>query len=159
MMFIAKRKNRMVELPQKIEYKVKLVWDAESGGNVYITDFPKLKIDMPVEFGGKGRFPCPDELFFSAVGGCFLTTFLYFKERLKIKLRDLQILVQGTVENVGPKGYRISEIQITMNVDVDEEEKLKAEECAELTKDFCHLTRSLETGIPIKVTSNVKKTL
>jgi uncharacterized OsmC-like protein len=46
-----------------------------------------------------------------------------------------------------------------MNVDVDEEEKLKAEECAELTKDFCHLTRSLEKGIPVKVTTNVKKTL
>ena len=149
----------MVELPPKLEYQVKLVWDAESGGDVYITGFSKLKIDMPVEFGGKGRFPCPDELFFSAVGGCFLTTFLYFKERLKIKLRDLQILVQGTVKNVGPKGYRISGIQITMNVDVDEEDQLKAEECAELTKDFCHLTRSLETGIPIKVTSKVKKTL
>jgi organic hydroperoxide reductase OsmC/OhrA len=149
----------MAKLPQNLEYKVKLVWDTESGGEVHISGFPKLKLDMPVEFGGKGRFPCPDELFFSAVGGCFLTTFLYFKERLKIKLKDLQILVQGKVVYVGPRGYRIKEIQIIMNVNVDEEERLKAEECVELTQNFCHLTKSLEESIPIKVKSNVTNTL
>jgi organic hydroperoxide reductase OsmC/OhrA len=146
----------IVELPTKLEYEVKLIWDNESGGDAYISGFPKLKLDMPVEFGGKGRFPCPDELFFSAVGGCLLTTFLYFKERLKLNLRGLQVSVRGTVDSVGPKGYRIKDIEATFHVEVDEEEKLKAEECTELARDYCHLTRSLERGIPIEVWSEIE---
>ena len=141
---------------KNLEYRVKLVWDTESGGDIFIRHFPKLKLDIPVEFGGKSRFPCPDELFLSAVGGCFLTTFLYFKERLRIELRSLQVLVNGTVDYTGPEGYRIKKIEIIIHVEVDREEKLKAEECVELTKTFCHLTRSLEEGIPIKVKSECK---
>jgi len=141
---------------KNLKYGVMLIWDMESGGKAYIRDFPPLELDMPVEFGGKSRFPCPDDLFFSAIGGCLLTTFLYFNERLKLNLRGLQVSVNGTVGSIGPEGYRVTGIEAVIHVEVDEEEKLKAEKCAELTKDYCHLTRSLEHGIPIKVWSDVK---
>jgi organic hydroperoxide reductase OsmC/OhrA len=142
--------------PTSLEYKVKLVWDNESGGEAYICGFPKLKLDTPVEFGGKGRFPCPDELFFSAVGGCLLTTFLYFKERLELNLKGLQVSIHGTVDSVGPEGYRVTGIEATIHVEVDEREKSKAEECIGLAEDYCHLTHSLERGIPIKVRSEIR---
>lgn len=145
-----------MKLPRNLEYEVKLIWDTESGGDVHIRSFPKLKLDMPVEFGGRGRFPCPDELFFSAIGGCLLTTFLYFKERLKLDLRGLRVSVRGTIKSLGPKGYRIKDIKVIIYVEVDEGEKSKAKECIELARDYCHLTRSLERGIPIKVWSEIK---
>lgn len=138
-----------------LKYNVNLFWDKESGGKAYVRNFPPLRFDIPVEFGGKSRFPCPDELFFSAVGGCLLTTFLYFKERLKLNLRGLQVSVQGTVDSVGSKGYQISSLEIIINVEADEEEKVKAERCAELAKEYCHLTRSLENGIPVKVSHKI----
>jgi uncharacterized OsmC-like protein len=111
---------------------------------------------MPLEFGGKNRFPCPDDLFFSAIGGCILTTFLYFKNKIKLNLRDLRIVVQGKVNSVGAKGYRIMGIEVFINVETDEREKSKAEKCVELAKDYCHLTRSIEQGIPIKILYDVK---
>ena len=145
-----------MELPKNLEYEVKLIWDKQSGGDAYMRSFPKVKLDMPLEFGGKGRSPCPDELFLSSVGGCLLTTFLYFTERLKLDLRGLKVSVQGMVDYVGPRGYRISEIKILISVEVPRGENSKAEECAELATDYCHLTRSLEEGIRTKILSEVQ---
>ncbi len=146
----------MKKFPKKVEYDVNLVWDMESGGDVYFKTPPKLKLDMPVEFGGKGRSPCPDEYFLSAVGGCYLTTFLYFKERLSLKPRALRVTVHAKANYVVPKGYRITEIRVLMQVDVDAEEKEKAEECIELAREHCHLTRSIEQGLLIKILPDVR---
>ena len=133
-----------------LEYNIRLLWDEESGGEAYVRNFPPLQFDMPTDFGGKSRSPCPDELFFSAIGGCLVTTFLYFKNRLDLKLLGLRVSVQGTVGSVGLKGYRIKSIKTALYVEVDEKETVKAEKCAELAKEFCHLTRSLERGVPIE---------
>ncbi len=141
---------------ENLNYRVKLVWDDESGGDVYIRRFPRLKIDIPEKFGGKSRAPCPDELFFSAIGGCLLTTFLYFKKKLELELRELEVIVQGTLDYAGRRGYRIADIGVVMSIDVDEEEGSKAEECVELTREYCHLIRSLEKGIPIRIESEIR---
>ena len=141
---------------EHLKYEVELAWDKETGGEARIGKFPPLKLDMPIEFGGKGRFPCPDELFFSAVGGCLLTTFLYFKEKLRLHLRGLQVSVKGVVDLIDKKRYQITGIEALIKVETDENEKLKAKECAELARDYCHITRSLEPSFPIKVSAEIQ---
>lgn len=61
-----------------MSFPVELKWDGETGATA-LTKGQQLKVDMPVEFGGLGRAPCPDELLAASVAGCLLTTFLYFK--------------------------------------------------------------------------------
>ncbi len=141
---------------KNLEYELNLIWDKESGSYVNIRNFPKMKLDMPTEFGGMGSAPCPDELFFTAIGGCILTTLIYFKERLNLNLKELSVSVQGTVDYLGPKGYKVSKIQIVVNVKVPITEKSKAEECIELATNYCHLTRSLEEGIPLQISSKIQ---
>jgi len=140
---------------KSLQYEITLVWDTESGGRAFIRDFRPVEFDMPTEFGGRSRFPCPDEFLFSAVGGCLLTTFLYFKKKLRLSLRDLRVSVRGTVDSVGPMGYRITGIEVSIGVGVDAREKTKAEKCVELAKDYCHITRSIEAGVPVEVLPNV----
>jgi len=141
---------------KNLKYEVVLAWDKETGGEAHIGSFPAIRLDMPVEFGGKGRFPCPDELFFSAVGGCLLTTFLYYKKKLRLRLKGLQIPVKGTVDFTGKKGYEITGIEATFKIETDETERAK--ECAELAKHYCHIARSLEPTIPIKISTKIKHT-
>jgi organic hydroperoxide reductase OsmC/OhrA len=145
-----------MELSKKLEYEIEVIWDKQTGGHVNIQGFPTTKLDMPVEFGGMSKAPCPDELFFTAVGGCLLTTFLYFKERLTLTLRELRVSIQGKVDYLGPKGYRISEIIIVIYVKVPLNEQSKAEECTELATNYCHITRSLEEGIPLQISSKIQ---
>lgn len=135
--------------PLELKYNIKVVWDKQSGGVISFRD-ETLNLDMPETFGGKGRFPCPDEFFLAAIGGCYLTTFLYFKEKLNLTIHDLKIAVQGMVHYTGPQGYRIKEIIVALTVGTDTSKRTRAIECLEYTKQFCHLTRSIEEGIHVK---------
>ncbi len=141
--------------PKSLVYRLKLFWDGRSGGEVNFNDHPALKFDMPKAFGGEGRYHCPDELFFSAVGGCFLTTFLYFQRKLDFPLKGLQILIDGSVNLVGPEGYRITGLKAMMCIETVKGEEEKAKECFELMKDFCHITRTLNGVILTEIISEI----
>ena len=145
--------------PERLEYTAKINWDHQSGGDVYIRNHPALSIDMPTVFGGRGTAPCPDELFLTAIGGCYLTTFLYFQRVIKFRILELNVSVRGTVEYLGPDGYHMPEVTVSIHIDVEEADKTKAAECATLTKKYCHLSRSILNGITIKVDDDVNPTL
>jgi organic hydroperoxide reductase OsmC/OhrA len=140
---------------KKIEYKVDLSWDGKSGGEITLPKGSTLHIDIPKEFGGEGRYLCPDELFFSAVGGCLLTTFLYMHKKLKFNLKGLRISVDGDVESHGPEGYRVTGTHVNLNVETDDKGKDEAQDCVEMTKKFCHITRSIERCMLVEVSSKV----
>ena len=89
--------------PKNLEYMVELFWDGKCGADIHIRGIPRLKLDMPVKFGGKGRSPCPDELFSSALGGCLLTTFPHFKDRLKLDLQGAKDLRPRKAESYQSK--------------------------------------------------------
>jgi len=144
----------MARNPKHLKYQIKLLWDGKSGGEVDFKGFT-LRLDTPVEFGGRGRYPCPDELLFSAVGGCLLTTFLYFQRKLRLRLEDLQVTISGDIDLIGPEGYRITRIEAVLHIQTIEEEEAKAKECAALTRDFCHITRTLERAIPTEISAEV----
>jgi len=146
--------GKMVRDSRHLKYQIKLLWNGKSGGEV---DFKgaTLRLDTPVEFGGEGRYPCPDEFFFSAVGGCLLTTFLYFQRKLSLRLEDIQVTISGNVDLVGPEGYRITRIKAVLHIQTTEEEGAKAKECATLARDFCHITRTLEKVIPTEISAEV----
>jgi hypothetical protein len=40
------------------EYEERLIWNGESGGKIEDGKLTGLRLDMPVEFGGGGRYPC-----------------------------------------------------------------------------------------------------
>jgi len=141
---------------RNLRYGIHLVWDKRSGGEVTTEKSQTLKLDIPVEFGGEGRYPCPDELFLSSVGGCLLTTFLFFKNKLNLHLDGLSISVNGTIDRIGLEGYRVTGIEAEVHVETKESEKENAEKCVEMTKTYCHITRTLEKAVPIKINEDIK---
>ena len=102
-----------------------------------LEDHHPIPLDTPSYFGGEGIHPCPDELFFSSIGGCLLTTFLYFQRRLELPLKDVQISVRGEVKFLGPKGYTIDETYANIKIKTTSDAASKAERCAKLTEVFC----------------------
>jgi len=139
-----------------MEYRVDVKWNNELGGEVEIRHFSALRLDMPVEFGGGGRYPCPDELFLSAVAACLLTTFLYFRKRMKFHLEGFHVSAKQTIEKPKVDGYRITGIDALIRVKVRSRDRRKTERCVELAKKYCHITRSLETAIPIRISEQIQ---
>ena len=85
---------------KRLKYRVNVSWNDESGGTVQMEKFPTFRLDMPVEFGGQGRFLGPEELLLASVGGCLLTTLVWFKKQMRITtLQGLTISVEGTWES------------------------------------------------------------
>ncbi len=135
---------------------IKLTWDGQSGAEIKLATTYPLKIDLPAEFGGHGRYPCPNELFFASIGGCLITEFLYFRKKLNFMLRGLQVDIEGKEEMFGSEGYRITHIRATITIETVERDRDEVETCIELTKKYCPLTRTLEKAIPIEVNTQIR---
>ncbi|MEM1531521.1 MAG: OsmC family protein [Nitrososphaerota archaeon] len=103
---------------------------------------------MPKDFGGLGRYPCPDEVFLSALGGCMITTFIYFQRRLGAKIDGMEVSVDGEVK-LDSGGYRITNIKIKLKVLAESPELEKVTRCAKLAIEYCHLTRSIKPAIAV----------
>jgi uncharacterized OsmC-like protein len=139
---------------EELRFQANLTWDGESGGEVSAGKFQGLKLDMPTEFGGKGRYPCPDELFLSAVAGCLLTTFLYFKKRLSVHVIGFRISISATLRG-GAEGYRLAGMEATILAEAKKSNEPEVKRCIELAKRYCHITRTLEKAVPIKILDRI----
>ena len=143
-------------------YRIGVSWDKQTGCDVQIRDFPPLNIDMPVEYGGGGRYPCPHELLFSALGSCFLGTFLVFQRQLRLRLQDLQISVRGSVDMIRRGKYRgkyavkDAEVSVRIKIEGDEFEEEIASDCVRLAEEHCPITRALQGKVLITVKSEIE---
>ncbi|MEM3065997.1 MAG: hypothetical protein QXI81_01505, partial [Nitrososphaerota archaeon] len=82
--------------PSSLIFNVRLNWDHSTGAEAF-TKGGSIRLDMPKDFGGLGRYPCPDEVFLSALGGCMITTFVYFQRRLGAKIDGIEVNIDGEV--------------------------------------------------------------
>ncbi|MEM0456243.1 MAG: OsmC family protein [Nitrososphaerota archaeon] len=130
-----------------LTFNVSLRWDHSTGAEAF-TKGGAIRLDMPKDFGGLGRYPCPDEVFLSALGGCMITTFIYFQRRLGAKIDGMEVSVDGEVK-LDSGGYRITNIKIKLKVLAESPELEKVTRCAKLAIEYCHLTRSIKPAIAV----------
>lgn len=139
-----------MHLPTALRYGAVVRWDKESGGEVSCKSAVDFRVDTPTEFSGQGQYPCPDQAFLASIGGCLLTTFLHFKRRLDLEVEDVRVSVDGEVALVGGEGYRIKGVEVILHIKAKSGGDL-ARRCAELARDYCHIIRTIEKALPIKV--------
>jgi len=146
----------MVRFKKNLRYQVKVNWDGESGGFVECENCSDLRVDIPREFSGLGRSPCPDQLFLASIGGCLLTTFLHFKSRFNLDIAGVDISVSEDITLSRSEGYKIRSIKAAMCVKADSGSANIVKRCAELAKDYCHITRSIEACTSLDVSVEIK---
>ncbi|MCX8204776.1 MAG: OsmC family protein [Candidatus Nezhaarchaeota archaeon] len=143
--------------PELLDFKSKLSWDGETGGEARIKSFPPLRFDTSSEYGGRGgRYPCPDELFLTSVAACALTTFLYFKDRLKLELKGLEVEALSSVK-LTEQGYRVDAVKLQLLVKVARGQVEKAKKCIDLVSKYCHLKRSIEQSVPVGMEARIEE--
>lgn len=135
--------------PEHLEYHAQSNWDGKTGGTTTISEDRQIVYDTPTTYGGRGMGICPDEIFVSAVLGCLNNTFLDFQRRFEMKLVSLSLKGKTTAKFNG-EGYTITGISVSGEVVVGEDELETGERCIELMKEYCHLTRTIKTCIPIE---------
>lgn len=143
-------------------YRISASWDKGIGGEVHIRDLPPISVSMPAAHGGDGINPCPIELMISALGSCFLGTFLVFQRQLRLNLQDIQVSAQGSVEmtkegeDQGKYDVKGIELSVHIRVAGDAFDKTVAEDCTRLTEEHCPVSRTLRKAVPITVKSEIE---
>jgi organic hydroperoxide reductase OsmC/OhrA len=133
--------------PTELEYVAEAKWDGSTGGFAETGDF-RVSFDTPPEYGGKGSAFCPDQLFLAALGGCLLNTFISFMNRLGAEVLDISVTTSCRVEL---KDHRYvltavrAEIRVVSAVGMEKISQM----CADLAVEHCHLTRLIDTVVPI----------
>ncbi len=136
--------------PRKLNYEAEAVWDGLTVGNVTVGEYT-MSFDTPQEYGGQGSALCPDQMFLSAIGGCLIDTFINFKNRLGAETRSLKVKTACRVELRNSDDYRLTRVSAVIRVTPEEGDEERNRRCAELARDYCHITRSIEPAVPLDV--------
>lgn len=139
-----------------LRYGVEIKWDGGTGGFVEAYRH-RFRLDTPEEWGGMAQGPCPDELLAASIGGCLLTTLLHFARRMDARPRSVDVRVSINIALQGAEGYRIRGVEVSFIVESDEGDLELLKRCAEWAVKYCHITRSLEEAIPLKVNLKVRR--
>ncbi|MFW9794206.1 MAG: OsmC family protein, partial [Candidatus Thorarchaeota archaeon] len=142
--------------PEYVEYHARSKWDGKTGGTSIVTDDREIVYDTPKTYGGRGEGICPDEVFVSAVLGCLNNTFLDFQRRFELELISLDFEGKATAKFDG-EGYKIESISVTCDVVVREGELETGRRCVELMREYCHLTRTIKSCIPIIYSTSISE--
>ena len=140
--------------PEKLEYRASSVWDGQTGGTATVSGGHQIEYGTPTIFGGHGKGACPDELFVSSILGCLNNTFLDFQRKFEMVLKTFTLSGVATAIFDG-QGYQITGMIVSGEVAVGEDELETGERCVELMKEYCHLTRTIKTCIPIEYNISV----
>lgn len=139
-----------MRLNKKLHYEATATWDKGTGGTVEVDAF-NVPFDTPKDYEGNETSPCPDQLFLASLTGCLVNTFLYYKTHLGAETKDIKVKAEAEIELQNPLGYRMTGISFMIQVWSDEKNAELNRTCAERARDYCHLTKSIEISIPLKV--------
>lgn len=139
-----------MRLNEKLHYHAYSSWDKKTGGTADTGNFA-VSFDTPEDYEGNETAPCPDQLFLASLTGCLMNTFLYYKNQLGAETMDIKVDADAEITLRTPYGYRITSIDFRITINSDEDNLELNQTCAERARDYCHLTKSIETAIPLTI--------
>jgi len=68
-----------------------------------VRQFNDFNIDEPTSFHGTDLGPSSVEYLLIGIGGCLGTTFMYCLQKRNVKMKSVEIEIDGKLSHVGPK--------------------------------------------------------
>jgi organic hydroperoxide reductase OsmC/OhrA len=136
-----------MRLKKHLCYAAEAKWNHDTGGTANLDGFTQ-PFDTPREHGGNETAPCPDQLFATSLAGCIINTFNYYRRMLDAETIDLTVNASMDIELMDTDGYRVTGINIDIQVWSDQENRELNQRCAQRATEYCHLTKSIEPAIP-----------
>jgi uncharacterized OsmC-like protein len=142
---LSEEKTLIVELEKLQDYSFKIDF-GHKGMEALITDE-----EAPI---GKGAGPNPSMLLAAAMGNCLSSSLLFCLKRAKTEVKGMKTRVNAKMTRNEKGRWRITEMEIELNAEVDKEYVSQIERCIALFEEFCIVSKSVEHGIPFKVKVN-----
>lgn len=82
-------------------FQASVIWLNEKRGMLTSSEVNgNIQVETAAIFGGKGKLWTPEHLFLGSISSSFMSTFLQFAEKYKLKIDGLSCRVSGIVESV-----------------------------------------------------------
>ncbi len=116
-----------------------------------------IYIDEPPNLGGQDKGPTPVEFVLAALAGCINVAGSLVAKELNIKIEDLEIQINGTLDPAKFQGKQTSERAGFKNIDVKIKVKSNAspellEKWLNTLKDRCPVSDNLSNPTPVNIT-------
>jgi organic hydroperoxide reductase OsmC/OhrA len=139
------------ESPETLEFSVTVTWTGGKEGTLIVDGKSALPLSSPVYWDGKPNMYSPQDLFVSAVTGCYITTFATMMKRMKQPLTAHQASGRAVLKRHPEGGWHFSDIYIIMDITVPKDAKLsQVKRAVTLTKKYCHVSRSVSSKIHVE---------
>ncbi len=103
-------------------------------------------IDRPEAKGGTDKGPMGGELLLAGLGGCFMSNLLAAIEARNIEASNIQIEVDGTLEEAPPRFSEVTMMVAGYYTDIDEMKRL-----AEMSEKACISANTLKGSVKINI--------
>ena len=103
---------------------------------------------------GKGEGPSPSMLLATAMGNCLSSSLLFCLQKARAQVMGMKTRVDAKMTRNEKGRWRIAEVTVELDVDVDNEYVSQMQRCIALFEDFCIVSKSVEQGIPLIVKVN-----
>jgi len=121
-----------------------------------VRQFNDFNIDEPTSFHGTDLGPSSVEYLLIGIGGCLGTTFMYCLQKRNVKMKSVEIEIDGKLSHVGPKLLlRLTKVDVEIKF-IPEENASSEEifECIKNFREYCIVSNSIADGLPINVNCN-----
>ncbi len=136
------------------EFNVKITWTSGREGIINLEEKPSLPLSSPPQWSGKSAAYSPQDLFISALAGCFVTTFATMMSRMRQPLHAYQVSGKGIVHPHPDGGWHFTKLNILIEITVPKNALLsKVKRAVTLTEKYCQISRSV--NFEIKVQSEI----
>lgn len=120
----------------------------------FLVDFgaaiPALLADEPAPLG-KGEGPSPDHMLLAAVANCLSASLLFALQKFKLDAGGITTTASGIVDRNENNRLRIQQIDVAIQLGKEGAALAHLERVLGQFEDFCTVTQSVQTGIPVKV--------
>jgi peroxiredoxin-like protein len=139
------------EKPKTHEFGVEIIWTGGNEGTITLDGKMKLPLSSPVHWEGKPNAYSPQDLFVSAVTGCYITTFASMMKRMKQPLTAHQASGRAVLHQHPEGGWHFTDIYITMNITIPKEANLtQVKRAVTLTEKYCQVSRSVASTVHVE---------
>jgi len=129
-------------------FEVQLNWLIKKTGVLSANDANgTLQVATPRQFGGEGKEWSPEHLFLGSVSSCFMTTYLFFAQKLGFAISHFECNAVGQVAIVDGK-YQFTHINIYPEIYLaDDGVKPMAILALQKTQKHCLISNSIRAEI------------
>ena len=100
---------------------------------------------------GKGAGPNPSKLLATALANCLSASLVFCLSKNRVEVGKLSTSATGTYVRNEKNRLRIGRIDVLLRPELPGSDPAQVQKCLELFEDFCVVTASVRTGLPVGV--------